>query len=101
MRILLNGYTPPSPETGKVGAMLGPALVEAGHELVATEAEAEAMVDFTTPERGRPEHPARASTAGVPCVVGTSGWDTDEVDAAAREAGVPSSTRRTSRSAPC
>ena len=60
VRILLNGYTPPSPEMGKVGAVLGPALVEAGHELVATEAEAEAMVDFTTPAAVVRQHPARA-----------------------------------------
>ena len=88
MRVLLNGYTPPSPETGKVGAILGPALVEAGHELVATEAEAEAMVDFTAPD-AVVANILRAVEAGVPCVVGTSGWDTAEVDAAAKEAGVP------------
>jgi len=88
MRILLNGYSPPSPETGKVGAILGPALVEAGHELVATEAEAEAMVDFTAPD-AVVANILRAVEAGVPSVVGTSGWDTAEVDAAAKEAGVP------------
>ena len=49
MKVLLNGYSPPSPETGKVGAVLGPALEQAGHELVASEAGAEAMVDFTAP----------------------------------------------------
>ena len=43
MKILLNGYAPPSPETGKVGAVLGPYLESIGHELVATEAEADAM----------------------------------------------------------
>ena len=60
VKILLNGYAPPSPEMGKVGAVLGPRSSQAGHELVATEAEAEAMVDFTTPDGRRAEHPARA-----------------------------------------
>jgi 4-hydroxy-tetrahydrodipicolinate reductase len=87
VRIILNGHMPPSPEMGKVGGVLGPALVEAGHELVATEAEAEAMVDFTTPSAVVPNI-LRAVEAGVPCVVGTSGWDPEEVDARAREAGV-------------
>ena len=101
MRVLLNGYSPPSPETGKVGAILGPALVEAGHELVATEAEAEAMVDFTAPG-AVVANILRAVEAGVPCVVGTSGWDTAEVDAAAQATPASrSSTRRTSRSARC
>ena len=31
----------------------------------------------------------RALDAGVPCVVGTTGWDTDEVDAGAPSAGLP------------
>jgi 4-hydroxy-tetrahydrodipicolinate reductase len=31
----------------------------------------------------------RAVAAGLPCVVGTSGWDPGEVDGAARDAGVP------------
>ena len=53
--------------------MLGPALVDAGHELVGLE-EAEAMVDFTAPEAVE-ENVRAALEAGVPCVVGTSGWD--------------------------
>ena len=80
--------------------MLGPYLEEQGHRLVATEAEADAMVDFTTPDAVVP-NVRRALAAGVPCVVGTTGWDTAEVDDAAREAASPSSSRRTSRSAPC
>jgi 4-hydroxy-tetrahydrodipicolinate reductase len=88
VRILLNGYSPPSPELGKVGAVLGPALEAAGHELVAREAEAEAMVDFTAPSVVVP-NVMRALAAGLPCVVGTTGWDTAEVDSAARAAGVP------------
>ncbi len=88
MRVLLNGHKPPSPEMGKVGAVLGPALVEAGHELVSTEADAEVMVDFTAPTAVVP-NVLSAIAAGVPCVVGTSGWDPAEVDEAARAAGVP------------
>ena len=87
VNVLLNGYSPPSPAMGKVGAALGPLLEQAGHTLVATEAEAEAMVDFTTPDAVVPNI-RRALAAGVPCVVGTTGWDTAEVDAEAREAGV-------------
>ena len=88
MKLVLNGYSPPSPEMGKVGAVLGAALLEAGHELVASEADAEAMVDFTTPSAVVPNI-LRAVGAGVPCVVGTSGWDPEEVDSRARDAGVP------------
>ncbi len=88
MKILLNGYRPPSPEMGKVGAVLGPALVEAGHELVATEGEAEAMVDFTAPDAVVP-NVLRALAAGVPCIVGTSGWDTAAVEETAKAAGLP------------
>jgi len=88
MKILLQGHKPPSPEMGKVGAVLGPALVDAGHELVTTEADADAMVDFTAPGAVVP-HVLRALTAGVPCVVGTTGWDIAEVDDVARAAGLP------------
>ena len=87
MRILLNGWSPPSPAIGKVAAALGPYLQKAGHMLVATEADAEAMVDFTTPGAVVPNI-RRAIAAGVPCVVGTTGWDTSDVDAEARAAGV-------------
>jgi 4-hydroxy-tetrahydrodipicolinate reductase len=87
VKILLNGWSPPSPATGKVGAALGPYLQDLGHELVGSEAEAEAMVDFTTPDVVV-SNVRRAVAAGVPCVVGTTGWDTAEVDAEAREAGV-------------
>ena len=67
MRVVLFG------RGGKVGRVLAPALEAAGHELVEL-AEAEAMVDFTAPETV--EGNVRAALeAGVPCVVGTSGWD--------------------------
>jgi 4-hydroxy-tetrahydrodipicolinate reductase len=88
VKILLNGHRPPSPEMGKVGAVLGPALEAAGHELVAMEDEADAMVDFTAPDVVVPNI-LRALAAGVPCVIGTSGWDTAEVDEVARTAKLP------------
>jgi 4-hydroxy-tetrahydrodipicolinate reductase len=87
VNVLLNGWSPPSPETGKVGGVLGPLLEQAGHRLVATEAEADAMVDFTTPDVVV-GNIRRAVAAGVPCIVGTTGWDTAEVEDEARDAGV-------------
>jgi 4-hydroxy-tetrahydrodipicolinate reductase len=71
---------------GRVGRVLKPALEEAGHDLVEL-SEAEAMVDFTAPD-AVVGNVMRAIDAGVPCVVGTSGWDAKEVAARAEEAGV-------------
>jgi 4-hydroxy-tetrahydrodipicolinate reductase len=71
---------------GKVGTVLAPALEAAGHDLVELD-DAEAMVDFTRPD-AVVANVVRALDAGVPCVVGTTGWDTDEVDARARDAGL-------------
>jgi 4-hydroxy-tetrahydrodipicolinate reductase len=88
VKILLYGHKPPSPEMGKVGAVLGPALEAAGHELVATGAEAEAMVDFTGPDAAV-ANVLRSLAAGLPCVVGTTGWNTADVQEAAKEAGLP------------
>jgi 4-hydroxy-tetrahydrodipicolinate reductase len=87
VKIVLNGYAPPSPVMGKVGGVLGPKLLEAGHDLVDREIDADAMVDFTTPD-AVVGNVLRALDAGVPCVVGTTGWEPSEVDAAARDAGV-------------
>ena len=81
MRIALYG------RGGKVGSVLGPALEAAGHELVDLE-EAEAMVDFTAPD-AVVANVNQALDAGVPCVVGTTGWDPEEVAAKAEEAGLP------------
>jgi 4-hydroxy-tetrahydrodipicolinate reductase len=81
VRVCLNG------RGGKVGTAIAPALEAAGHELVELD-RAEAVVDFTTPEAAVPNIRA-ALAAGVPCVVGTTGWDTAEVDEAARAAGLP------------
>jgi len=72
---------------GKVGSVLAPALEAAGHEL-AELPEAEAMVDFTAPD-AVVGNIVSALQAGVPCVVGTSGWDTADVAAMAEEAGIP------------
>jgi 4-hydroxy-tetrahydrodipicolinate reductase len=81
MKLLLNG------RAGKVGSVLAPALEAAGHMLVDDIGEAEAMVDFTTP--GAVLADVRAAVgAGVPAVVGTSGWNPQQVDAEARAAGV-------------
>jgi len=88
VKILLNGHKPPSPQMGKVGSVLGPALEEAGHELVFAESDADAMIDFTAPSAVVPNI-LRALAVGVPCIVGTSGWDPEDVDGAAREAGLP------------
>jgi 4-hydroxy-tetrahydrodipicolinate reductase len=71
---------------GKVGRVLAPALEAAGHELVELD-EAEAMVDFTAPDAA-PENVRRALEAGVPCVVGTTGWDPEPLGELARERGV-------------
>jgi 4-hydroxy-tetrahydrodipicolinate reductase len=72
---------------GKVGAVLAPALEAAGHELIELP-EAEAMVDFTAPE-AVVGNIMLALHAGVPCVVGTTGWETDQVAAASLQAGLP------------
>jgi 4-hydroxy-tetrahydrodipicolinate reductase len=53
--------------------VLAPALERAGHELVEL-GEAQVMVDFTAPEAVE-GNVRSALEAGIPCVVGTSGWD--------------------------
>ncbi len=72
---------------GKVGSVLAPALEAAGHELVDL-SDAEAMVDFTGPEIVS-ENVRRALEHGVPCVVGTTGWEPESLDGLARERGLP------------
>jgi 4-hydroxy-tetrahydrodipicolinate reductase len=71
VNVLLNG------RHGKVGSVLGPALETAGHTLVGSLDGADAMVDFTRPE-AVVDNVRAAVAAGVPCVVGTSGWDPHE-----------------------
>ncbi len=86
MRIALFGAQ------GKVGSILAPALQAAGHDVVDGRASGpdgcDAAVDFTRPDAvlGNVE---RCLAAGVPVVIGTTGFDTDAVDATAREAGIP------------
>jgi len=81
MKIVLNG------RSGKVGSVLAPALVETGHTLVEQLEGADAMVDFTAPS-AVVANVLRSVEAGVPAVVGTSGWDVADVEGAARSAGV-------------
>ena len=80
MKVTLNG------RGGRVGSVLAPALAAAGHELVELD-EAEAMVDFTAPEAVDANVRA-ALDQGVPCVVGTSGWDPAAAGAQAAEHGL-------------
>ena len=86
MRICLFGAT------GKVGSILGPALARAGHEVVdgrsAGPEGCDVAVDFTRPDAVLSDA-ERCLAAGVPLVVGTTGFDRDALDRMAREAGVP------------
>jgi 4-hydroxy-tetrahydrodipicolinate reductase len=79
---------------GKVGSVLYPALTSAGHDVLHADLRIagdlrglDAMIDFTTPEAvvGNVE---QMIAQGVPCVVGTTGWDPTAVDERARAAGV-------------
>jgi 4-hydroxy-tetrahydrodipicolinate reductase len=70
VNVLLNG------RGGKVGSVLAPGLEAAGHSLVDLLGNADAMVDFTRPDAVF-ANVAAAVAAGVPCVVGTTGWDHD------------------------
>ena len=81
MRILLNG------SRGKVGSVLGPALEQAGHELVERLDDAETIVDFTRPD-AVVANVEGAIAAGVPSIVGTSGADLTGVGEQARAAGL-------------
>jgi 4-hydroxy-tetrahydrodipicolinate reductase len=69
--------------------------VEAGHEVTpvgsgdALDPDGhDAAVDFTTPD-AVVANVGRCLAAGVPCVVGTTGFDATKLDAPARAAGVP------------
>jgi 4-hydroxy-tetrahydrodipicolinate reductase len=73
---------------GRVGSLLLPALEQAGHDVVeADPVGADAAVDFTRPDAVEANVLA-CLEAGVPVVVGTSGWDPAGVDERARAAGV-------------
>ena len=75
---------------GKVGVALAPTLKAAGHEVVDARQGlegCEAAIDFTRPDavEGNVE---QCLEAGVPVVIGTTGFDFDVVDLRAREAGI-------------
>jgi 4-hydroxy-tetrahydrodipicolinate reductase len=77
---------------GKVGSVLVPALEATGHE-VADGREAgvdgcDVAVDFTRPDAVS-DNVDRCLAAGVPVVIGTTGFDADALDARAREAAIP------------
>jgi 4-hydroxy-tetrahydrodipicolinate reductase len=81
VKLLLNG------RGGQVGSVLGPALEAVGHELVDLD-QAEVMVDFTAPDAVVANVRA-ALERGLPCVVGTSGWEPSGLPELAAERGVP------------
>ena len=86
MRVALYG------SSGKVGVVLEPALRQAGHDVVDARAlgpeGCDAAIDFTLPDVVV-GNVTSCLAAGVPVVIGTTGFDLDALDAAAREAGVP------------
>jgi 4-hydroxy-tetrahydrodipicolinate reductase len=77
---------------GKVGSVLAPALREGGHEVVDARHVGidgcDVAVDFTLADAVR-VNVERCLEAGVPVVIGTTGFDVDAVAARAQEAGVP------------
>ena len=79
---------------GKVGSVLGPALERVGHEVVdgrpggGGPGGCDVAIDFTRPDAVL-SNAALAFEARVPLVVGTTGFDTDELDCLARAAEVP------------
>jgi len=86
MRVALYGAA------GKVGTLLVPALREAGHEIVDARASGPAgcdvAVDFTQPDAVAGNVEA-CLAEGVPVVIGTTGFDAEAVDTAARDNGLP------------
>ena len=86
MRVALYGAS------GKVGVVLEPALRQAGHDVVDARAlgpeGCDAAIDFTLPDVVV-GNVTSCLAAGVPVVIGTTGFDLDALDTAAREAGVP------------
>jgi 4-hydroxy-tetrahydrodipicolinate reductase len=79
---------------GKVGGVMATALAEEGHEVVGIDLGdavalegCDAAVDFTQPDAVEGDI-AACGRAGVPCVVGTTGFDQEAVDRLAQEHGV-------------
>jgi 4-hydroxy-tetrahydrodipicolinate reductase len=77
---------------GKVGSVLAPALRGAGHDVFDGRKSSlegcDAAVDFTSPDAVA-TNVEKCLAARLPIVIGTTGFDTSEVDRSAREAGVP------------
>ena len=77
---------------GKVGVVLQPALLAAGHEVVDARGSGpdgcDAAVDFTRPN-AVVANVERCLAGGVPVIIGTTGFDLGALDTRAREAGVP------------
>jgi len=80
---------------GKVGSVMVAALGQAGHEVVPIDLGdpvhlegCDAAVDFTQPDAVEGDVSASAS-AGVPCVVGTTGCDWEAIDHIAQSHNVP------------
>jgi 4-hydroxy-tetrahydrodipicolinate reductase len=77
---------------GKVGRVVARALESQDHEVVdarvAGPAGCDAAVDFTRPDNVV-ANVEQCLGAGVPVVIGTTGFDLDALDARARDAGVP------------
>lgn len=75
-----------------MGTILRPALERAGHEVFDGRDTGpdgcDVAVDFTRPDAVL-ANAERCFAAGVPLVVGTTGFDSARLDASAREAGVP------------
>ena len=86
MRIALFGAV------GKVGSVLEPALRAAGYVVVDARSSGlegcDMAVDFTSPD-AVVANVEQCLAAGLPVVIGTTGFDIDALDARAREAGVP------------
>jgi 4-hydroxy-tetrahydrodipicolinate reductase len=86
MRIALFGVG------GKVGVVLQPALLAAGHEVVDARSSGpdgcDAAVDFTRPD-AVVANVERCLAGGVPVIIGTTGFDLGALDTRARAAGVP------------
>ena len=79
---------------GKVGRAVVPVLERSGHEVRTVDGRdapeldgLDAAVDFTTPEAA-PRNVRLALEHGVSCVVGTTGWEPQELGELARDRGL-------------